>query len=328
MLDIANLALDELDHSGNQDMLAFYDQILELDIEFAEAHILMAETTYGWLNPSDFRVSPPGYTLEQLKTLFGNSAKLAARHAREEPTRLRAEILRANIEVQLDRLVDLTAARLALLPNDNTAWYEHIEALVQTSRFDAASDMATRYFENRPDNTDGATLLLTSIARADFKLGLRLAKELLDRADPMPAVMYQGHRILLYNERVAEARELAERYESLSPSPMLLFLLQLRQACAEGRVEDAERIYDNYVFSAEESAFANTRWLALKTLGRDADARAAVAGLDEPERMYALAGHLTYLHFDPRHFPNLRRVLEQQSAMRDEPVPLNFACKR
>jgi len=328
LLDVANRAFGEQDTSRNDELFVLYNDIQQLDPEFAEAHIVMADTIFGWLNPSDFRTAPAGYTIDDLKERFRDAARLAARYAREEPTRLRAETLRANIEVQLDRLVELTRGRLSLLPNDNIAWYEYIEALIQASKFDEASAVARRYFEERPDNNDGAALLLTSLARADVALGNRLADELMSQPDPLPAAMYQSHRIYLYADRVDEARELAERYVSLSTDPMLIFLIRLRQACAEGRVADADAIYDNYDFPPDRDALANTRWLALKTLGRDAEARATLKHLDTPETLYALASHLTYTHFDPRPLPNLRAVLEEQGVMRDEPVPLNFACKR
>ena len=328
LLDLANRAFGEQDASRNEEVFVLYEEIERLDPEFAEAHIIMADTLFGWLNPSDFRKSPPGYAVDDLKARFREAARLAARYAREEPTRLRAEILRANIEAQLARLVELTRGRLSLLPNDNEAWYEHIEALIQTSKFDEARAVARRYFEKRPDNLDGATLLLTSLARADVALGQRLADELLGQPDPLPAQIYQAHRIFLYADRVDEARELAERYVSLSTDPMLTFLIRLRQACAEERVADADEIYNDYVFTPEQDALANTRWLALKTLGRVEEAQAALRHLDRPEMLYALAGHLTYTHFDPRPLPNLRALLEEQGVMRDEPMPLNFACKR
>ena len=328
LLDLANRAFGEQDASRNDELFVLYNEVQQIDPEFAEAHIVMAETIYGWLNPTDFRQSPPGYTMDELKQRFREAARLAARYAREEPTRLRAEILRANIDVQLARLVELTRGRLSLLPNDNIAWYEHQEALIQASQFDDARAVAQRYFDNRPDNTDGATLLLTSLARADAGLGNQLADELMSQPDPLPAAIYQSHRVYLYLDRVDEARELAERYLSLSTDPMLTFLIRLRQACAEGRTADADAIYDRHEFTAEQDAFANTRWLALKTLGRVEEAQATLQHLDTPETLYALASHLTYSHFDPRPHPNLRALLEEQGIMRNEPVALNFACQR
>jgi TolB-like protein len=327
LLDIANVALGEQDSSRNEEVFALYDATIALDPAFAEAHVVMADTLYSWLNPSDFRTPPPGYSTADLKTRFREAARLAARHARTEPTRLRAEILRAVIEVQLDRLVELTRGRLSLLPNDNFAWYEHIEALVQASRFDEARDVSARFLEARPDNTENLGQLVVSLARVHLDGGLMLTDEMLATPDPNSGTLYQAHRILLYADRIDEARELAERYLGLATDPMLVFLIRLRQACAEGRVDDAQALYDAFDFEATGDA-TNTRWLSLKTLGRNEDAAAALQPLDSPATLHALAGHLTYVHFDPRAFRNLSTVLELQGVMRDEPIPLNFACKR
>ena len=328
LLNTANRAFSDQDTSRNDELFDLYDEIQRLDPEFAEAHIVMADTLYGWLSPSDFRQAPLGYTIEDLKGRFREAARLAARYARDEPTRLRAEILRARIEVQLDRLVELTRGRLSLLPNDNIAWYEHLESLIRASSFAEARAVTRKFQEQRPDNLDGLPLLLTSLARIDTAAGLDLARELLAVPDPLTAVIYQSHRVFLYNDKVDEARELAERYVSLSTDPMLMMLIRLRQACAEGRIDDAEAIYANYDFSEHEERYANTRWLALKTLGRVEEAQATLQRLDTPDMMYALATHLTYTHFDPRPFPNLRRLLEEQGVMREAPEAINFACRR
>jgi TolB-like protein len=329
LLDVANRSFIEQDASRNEEIFRYYEEIIALDPAFAEPHIAVADALYGWLNPSDYRMAPPGYTVEDLKARFREAATAAARLARTEPTRLRAEILRANIEVQLDRLIELTRARLALLPNDNFAWYEHIEALLQASRYDEAHAVVDRFFADRPDNNDHIAQLMTPLARVHFEGGQRMADEAVQQAEtsPGPGPIYQAHRIYLYAGRIDEARDLAERYLGFGTDPMLRFLVRLRQACAEGRVADADALFDAYDFEVT-GATMNTLWLALKTLGRNEDAQAALVNQDNPETLYALAGHLTYSHFDPRPFPLLTRTLEAQGVMRKEIKPLNFACKR
>ena len=326
LLGVANRAFDEMDPSRNAEIFDHYEAALKLEPEFGEAHLAMADTLFGWLNPSDFRQPPAGYTTADLKARFQESATAAARFARTEPTRLRAEILRATIEVQLDRLVELTRGRLSLLPNDNFAWYEHFEALTQASLFEEAYETSERYFDNRPDNLESITLLLTTLARLNIERGQQLVDEVLGQADVSPSEMYQAHRVLLYANRVDEAREIAERYLGLAPDTMLAFLIRLRQACAEGRVDAADALFESYDFETRGANLVNTRWLALKTLGRNEEAWASLRGSDMP--LYALAGHLTYTHFDPRHQPRLRDTLEAQGIMREEPLPLPFACKR
>ena len=328
LLSTADRAFGHQDNSLTDELLPLYELAISLDPEFAEPHIVMADTMFGWLNPSDFRTAPLGVPVEEVKVRFRDAAAAAARLARTEATRLRAEILRALVEVQYDRLVDLTRGRLSLLPNDNSAWYYHLEALVQASRFDEARTVAERYFAQRPNNTEGLSLLISVMGRAHHESGQRLADEIVANPEVEPAQLYQVHRVYLYADRIDEARELAERYLGLSTEPMLNFLIRLRQACAEGRTADASALYDAYDFSISPNRRTNTRWLALKTLGRNEEATASLMDMDNAETMYALAGHLTYTHFDPRRYPNLSAVLEAQGIQRDTVQPLNFACKQ
>ena len=328
LLEVADRAFDEMDPSRNAEIFEHYETALSLEPEFGEAHLAMADVLFGWLNPSDFRQAPAGYSVEDLKARFRGSALAAARFARTESARLRAEILRANIEVQYDRLVELTRGRLSLLPNDNAAWYEHVEALLKTSMFDEAHEITERFFAERPDNLENVTLLLTALVRVNVERGQQLVDEILAQQDVSVSEMYQAHRVLLYGNRIDEARKLSERYVGLAADPMLTFLIRLRQACAEGRVADAEAHYEAYDFNSLGTSPVNTHWLSLKTLGRFEEARESLQDQDRPETIYALAGHLTYTHFDPRHFPLLRETLERQGIMREEPMPLPFACKR
>ena len=82
LLDVANRAFDEMDPSRNAEIFEHYETALRLEPEFGEAHLVMADTLYGWLNPSDFSHPPAGYTIDDLKARFRGAALAAARFAR------------------------------------------------------------------------------------------------------------------------------------------------------------------------------------------------------------------------------------------------------
>ena len=105
-------------------------------------------------------------------------------------------------------------------------------------------------------------------------------------------------------------------------------MVKIRQACAEGRLDDAERLYADFDFSPFDPASSNIQWLALKTLARIDEAVELLRPLDQPETLVRLGELLSYTHFDPSHYPNLTRRLEEQGIMRYEVQPMNFACKR
>jgi hypothetical protein len=171
-------------------------------------------------------------------------------------------------------------------------------------------------------------LLLAWTARLDLPLGLAMAERALSQPSPTEAVYYQAHRVFLYAGRVAEAAEIGRRYMSAASDPTWTLMVKIRQACAEGRVADADALYAGSEFRDLTVTRSNIQWLALKTLGRDAEAEALLRPLDEPDTLFTLAGFLTYTYFDPRPFPNLSAALEAQGVQRHNPTRLNFACRR
>lgn len=86
-------------------------------------------------------------------------------------------------------------------------------------------------------------------------------------------------------------------------------------------------IYAKYEFADINESGSNIQWLALQTLGRNADAEALLLTLDRPSTLYALSGFLSYTHFDPRPFPNRAATLAAQGILREAPTELNFAYK-
>ena len=105
-------------------------------------------------------------------------------------------------------------------------------------------------------------------------------------------------------------------------------MVKIRQACAEGLVAVAEKLYRDYDFSKFDIVSNNIQWLALRTLGRDEEAQELLQPLDQPEFLGRLIQLLSYMHFDPAPYPNLTRHLEQLGVMRDQVTSINFACKR
>jgi hypothetical protein len=98
--------------------------------------------------------------------------------------------------------------------------------------------------------------------------------------------------------------------------------MRIRQACAEGRVDDADALF------ATVDKDSNTRWLFLKVLGHDDEARELLRPLDRPETLSILAGYLTYLSFEARDYPLLWKTLTSQGINRPPAKPLAYRCPR
>jgi len=328
--ELVAASLNDFDPSyGNAEMLALYRKIVAADPAFAEAHLSFARVVLEWLSLSSIAVAPAELSIDETRQLFTDVSAAASRYARTEEARLSAEILRAQLQLRLTDWVRLTRDLLALRPNNLRNWSEHLEALLEASRFDEAKVVAQRaavYDFPNAEMRDG--LLLAWTARLDLPLGLAMAERALSQPSPTEAVYYQAHRVFLYAGRVAEAAEIGRRYMSAASDPTWTLMVKIRQACAEGRVADADALYAGSEFRDLTVTRSNIQWLALKTLGRDAEAEALLRPLDEPDTLFTLAGFLTYTYFDPRPFPNLSAALEAQGVQRHNPTRLNFACRR
>ena len=282
----------------------------------------------AWLSPASVTSGPPELSRDELEELFRDATADAARYARNEDDRLGAEILRARVQLRFTDLVDLTRERLQYHPDSREVWSGHLSSLLVASRFDDARAFVREVVDHDFGNDDQMSSLSAMVARVDLDAGLAFVESMLAPTSPVPADLYQAHRILLYADRVAEAAEIGQRYIDVATNPTWSLMIRLRQACAEGRVADADRLYEEFDFSPFDPADNNIQWLALQTLGRTAEAREQLRPLDRPEVLPRLAELLSYSHFDPSPYPNLTRRLEEQGIMRREVVPLNFACKR
>ena len=317
---------DPLDSSPR--MLKLYREVVAEDPAFGEAHLLFAEIVDSWLSPASVTSAPPGLSQEALGDMFTQATADAARFARNEDDRLGAEILRARVQLRLADIVDLTRERLQYHPGSREIWSGHISALIVASRFDDARAFAREIIDHDFGNNDQMGSVSTMVARVDLDGGLALVDQMLAPTAPVPADLYQAHRMLLMADRVSEAADVGQRYISAATNPTWSLMVRLRQACAEGRVDDAEQLYEGFDFSPFDPASNNIQWLALKTLGRVEEAVELLRPLDQPKTLVRLSELLSYTHFDPSPYPNLTRRLEEQGIMRYEITPMNFACKR
>jgi len=311
---------------GNDRIIGLYEEIIAADPSFADAHFAFAQIVLSWLDFATIATAPTGYSVEDVQQLFAEASGEATEHARSEEARLNVEALRARVQLRLTDLVEITERLFELKPEGRTDW-RHLEALLLTSDFDAARSHVLRTAASvGPDDDAGSFFALAT--RVDLPAGMAGAERLLSRSSPTESHYYQAHRIYLYADRIEEAAELARRFIAAATSPTWALMVRIRQACAEGRVGDAEQYYSDYDFPLLLEGGTNIQWLALQTLGRKAEAEALVRPLDTPGRLFTLSGLLSYTHFDPRPFPNLSAVLEAQGVQRQSAVELSFACKR
>lgn len=199
-------------------------------------------------------------------------------------------------------------------------WLQYLYMI--TGNADGAREAGLTAWALDPDEGDSGSVVITNIADASPADALRMIDEALSVPNPPAITLYQSHRVLLANGQIERAAAMIEPYAAQSNDEEGAIIMRIRQACAEGRINDADALFEK----VDENS--NTRWLFLKTLGRDDEAREELRPLDKPETLSKLAGYLVYLSFDPRDYPLLWQTLSEQKIERPAARPLAYRCER
>ena len=164
--------------------------------------------------------------------------------------------------------------------------------------------------------------IIQSMHRVSIEDAVHMVDELLTNPNPSPNILYQAHRVLLAAGLVERAAVLAVDYVRISEDFEGESLVQVRQACAEGRVADADKLFEDVDPSS------NSLWLFLTTLGRDDEARDILMPLDTPQTVFILSGFMTYWSFEARDYPVLWKALTAQGIDRPPARPMAYRCER
>jgi hypothetical protein len=219
--------------------------------------------------------------------------------------------------------IDLYRARLAEQMLDGRALVELLELAILTSDSPLIEQVLALTWQQAQQHLDMAVVHANSAYRSrDFKKAADQALILLQRWPDDFDLLYQAHRTLLWDRRVQAAADVLARMQRRVPpnGEEFLLVMSARQACAEGRRADVERMLKTVDVGAA------TRWHLVMLLGDHAAATELLKPLEREGRIYALSSFLVFPNFDPSPFPSLLRILEREQVRRPPPVPLPFAC--
>ncbi len=304
------------------EVIDVFEEAVAIDPSFADAQLQLADLWEKQLNPTATEYDPSGMPRAERRRRYDAAIAAAIEHARSDMTRTEAEMRAAAFDLRLADQITL-ARRMAELEPDKRvgwAWLNHLYQIV--GEFDKSVEAGFRAWslDAAIDVSEGA--LISNTSRANAHDAVTLVDEILRSPNPSPSVIYQSHRALLAADQVDRAGGLIGIYEQHSNDEDGLLLMQLRQACAEGRVADADEVYASL---REDSA---SQWLLLKTLGFDDRARDLLQPLDTPENLVVLSGYLTYRSFEARDYPFLWSVLTAQGIDRPVARPMTYRCAR
>lgn len=308
-----------------RDLLAAYERFetaRRADPRFAAAHAMSADFWQLQLTPPAFGHGLTDSSATERYRNYVARIDAAIATASNATDRLVYEARKAAIELRMCDGIRLYRSYLASRPNDLEAWYEFLSLAVSASDRAATAEALERVRlagESEPDAAQWylnfAYELIDPSMAADYGLAL------LERRPDHFGVLYQTHRTLLWAGRTEEAARLAARIELRYPGEDRV---RLRQACAEGRREDALAIRASMDLAAAGPSF---EWLSLLMLGEEEKAIEVVRAFESATVPNEVASWLAYHTFDPAPFPVLMRVLEREGVDRPAAVRIPFACQ-
>jgi TolB-like protein len=320
-------ALNNSSASSASDALRLLEQAVAVDPEFVDAHIEIAAFWFAALNPAQSIKYDAPITREEARQRFYASMANAERYARSEVTRAESQSLRARFDIHLFDYIDALKRIVAARPESASAAAELMSGYILVGDYEAARQEGLRAKALSESTTEPGDNVYQYLHRVDLGAALEMVQADLRRANLSSSTLYQAHRVLLYAGRVEEAARVAKLHNDRTSDASTVAMVNLRQACAEGRTDDAEAIYAAFG-SLEFGGLVDNRWLLLRTIGHDEEATEAIRHLDDDDGLFALSGFLHYTHFDPTPFPNLMATLESQGIKRPPPTPIPFACRR
>jgi TolB-like protein len=304
---------------GSLEALAAFEEARTLDPQFSAAH---GAAAMFWLAQMQPALSGSGVTdlpYRERERRAEERLAAAAATATDEVRRLRIEGARAELRLQLREAFTLARQASELVPSEQGALWSLASVAIRVGEYGVAGSAYQRAAELVENDARALVGIFNRSHRVDIDGALALGERALALDSTDLLVLYQSHRVLLWARRVREAATLAERFRAGGGDGQWLAIVQIRQACAEGRVDDAAAIY-------EQMSPGSLSWLALTYLGRHTEADELLRPMDDAGELYALAGYLNYTFFDPSSFPNLSATLRRQGISRT-PVAIPYACR-
>jgi hypothetical protein len=149
-----------------------------------------------------------------------------------------------------------------------------------------------------------------------------LASDVLQRHSEHSFVVYQAHRALLWAGHVDEARRWAQVLRGSEFPVQNVYLVEIRQACAEGDLARAQRFFDK-VLNIEDPD-GSVHFIAMQIMSRPDEAHQLL--IEKDLNIHELQSFMNYPYFDHRYFPELVESLERQGIERTFVEGPPYAC--
>ena len=315
-----------LSSGGSENFLAAYqdfESARSIDPKFAAAHLRAADFWKVQLAPNRVDSGLTEVEPRQMLLEFNQRIDQAIANAKTAIGKKGYMAYKASVELRLREAIPLYQAYLQERPNDDLARFELVSLASFISDEELQKELLGYWRERGATDQNAAFSYMNDAYQAiDPSEAADFGINALRRWPNNTNLLYQTHRTLMWAGRILEAKELADRFSRLSSKDNNI--LQARQACAEGRREDVEAIYN--AIDPDDIYGRSERWHILMLLGREREASEVLQPYTDSGVPYQIASLLDYEQFDPTPFPAVMAVLEREGINRPPPVEIPFKC--
>ena len=308
----------------NRESYEYFEEARQQDPDFSAASAAAAGYWESQLSLTSFQMDTSNITVpSDMLQAFYDRIDEAIATVKNDTDRIAYRATRATVDLRLREAMRLYRSYLDARPNDMIAWEAYLDNATSASDQSVIAEamgVLRAAGQTRPEAAnyfmDYAYLHLDASDGADFGLNA------IERW-PLPNLLYQTHRTLLFANRIEEAAEVMQQYEQrfrLHP------LMIARQACAENRTDDVRAVMEQYYSAPIGANSGNPMWLVLGMLGEDERAEDVLRHFEFDGVPFVIGAWLSYRSFDPTPFPGLMAVLERENVDRAPVRPLPYAC--
>jgi len=303
-----------------------YKRAIELDPEYSFAYWELAKFWEVQLRTTNIVSGIVELPREQMQAEFDDVIEKAIRFERDPINQARVRVLQAMQNLQLSEALRLNTEYLRERPNDQIAQDYQLLLLADLGAVDALR-ATIEEFEQRDGydlvvNNDSITY---SMLTGDKEFARRFAQDALRRMPDRPFIQYQSHRALLFAGDIDGAAALIPAIEASDMPEDTRTIIRLRQACAEGKITEARRVFEK--FSAKFGDDLSMRYISHRIMGLDDEAHEMLVPFDENRDLEPLMSFVPYHYFDPRPYPALVELIRAQGVEPREPLEMPYRCK-
>ena len=303
----------------------YFEAARSLDPEFGAAHFFAAQYWYVQLSPirvfSDLSQDPP----LQRKAEFDLRIEAAIRNAANNTDESLFRATSLLVDMKLRESIRYFRNYIEDRPQHLTVNFSLTDAAAFMGDHESELMAARLWYERGArEEQAAAEFLSTAFVIWDPESLADFALVAVERYPDALSLRYAAHRALLWAGRIEDAGRIQPRWGGFEELPNSAYLVEIRQACAEGRRADAEASHDEMM--ARDAVSEVAQFLGLSMLGDTDGAHAAVAGLASDEVPYSQATFLAYAHFDPSYFPGLIEILEREGSTRLGAIAVPYNC--